>query len=265
MFKTLKIKIFLPSAQFRYPFTYQKRYSYPIPPYSTVLGFLTNLFNPKREKPLEEIKQIFEGLEIAVSGEFETKTVNQYWFRNLSKDAHNKRFHSPQNRYLDFQIEHPGGQSTIKLEVLRNVKVFVYLRGDEDKLKQIERRINEELGEVIETPHLGRAEDFISDVKAIFVNLQKEYFFGRVNRYSWIPQEEVQKLGIDRPLGLLQKIPLCLIQKEPYRIFKFKKVYLNDGLFSPYTIKKKVWVDPSEDQPVFFTKISCAQTTEVGR
>jgi CRISPR-associated protein Cas5t len=260
--KVLKIKISLPSAQFRYPFTYQKRYSYPIPPYSTVLGFLTNLFNPEREKPLEEIKQIFESLEIAVSGEFETKTVNQYWFRNLSKKAHEKRFHSPKNRYWDFQVEHPGGQSPIKLEVLRNVKVFVYLRGDKDKLKQIERRINEELGEVIETPHLGRAEDFISDVEAHFVELRREKFFGKLNRYFWIPAEVAKELGTNRPPGLLQKIPLCLIQKEPYRIFKFQKVYLNDGLFTPYTFESELLIDPRESQPVFFAKISCPKVVK---
>jgi len=252
--KALKIKITLPSAQFRYPFTYQKRYTYPIPPYSTVLGFLTNLFNPEREKPFEEIKEIFEGLEIAVCGSFETKTISQHWYRNLSKKAHVNRFHSPKNRYIDFQVEHPGGQSPIKLEVLRNVVVFVYLKGEEEKLQQIEKRINEELGEVIETPHLGRAEDIISDLEASFVNLKKNLFVGKLNRYFWIPKEAV---NTSHPLGLLQKVPLCLIQKEPYRIFKFKEVYLNEGLFPPYTLKEPIWVDSEEPQPAFFTKITC--------
>ncbi len=260
--KALKIKITLPSAQFRYPFTYQKRYTYPIPPYSTVLGFLTNLFNPEREKAVEEIREIFEGLEIAVCGSFETKTISQHWYRNLSKKAHSNRFHSPQNRYIDFQLEHPGGQSPIKLEVLRNVVVFVYLKGEEEKLQQIEKRINEELGEVIETPHLGRAEDFISDVEASFVELRREKFFGKLDRYFWIPVEVAKELGANRPLGLLQKIPLCLIQKESYRIFKFQKVYLNEGLFTPYTFESELLIDPQEPQPVFFTKISCPEAVK---
>ena len=256
MMKTLKIKITLPSAQFRYPFTYQKRYTYPLPPYSTVLGFLTNLFNPEREKSLEEIKQIFEGLEIAVCGSFETKTITQHWYRNLSLKAHKARFYSPQNRYIDFQVEHPGRQSPIKLEVLRNLVVFVYLKGEEKKLQKLEKRINQELGEVIETPHLGRAEDIISDLKASIAELEQDLFVGKLNRYFWIPKDAV---NTSRPLGLIQKIPFCLIQREPYRIFKFKEVYLNEGLFPPYTLKKPVWVDPEEPQPVFFTKITCEE------
>ena len=255
--KALKIKIHLPSAHFRYPFTYQKRYTYPLPLYSTVLGFLTNLFNPEREKPLDKIKQNFEGLCIAICGSFETKTITTHWYRNLSKKAHIDRFFSPKNRYLDLQVEHPGGQSPVKLEVLRNVKVFVYLKGETEKLKTIETRINRELGEVIDTPHLGRAEDIIADIKASFVDLKKERFAGNLKRYFWIPKDSVKN---SQPLGLLQKIPFCVIQKEPYRVFKFIEVYLNEGEF---LLSDEVWVDPTEPQPVFFTKISCAGNNSI--
>jgi len=41
--KALLIQIYQPTAHFRIPFTYQRRHTYPIPPYSTVIGLLCNL------------------------------------------------------------------------------------------------------------------------------------------------------------------------------------------------------------------------------
>ena len=253
--RALRIKINLPSAHFRYPFTFQKRYTYPIPPYSTVLGFLTNLFNPEREIPLKEIRKEFEGLEIAVGGNFESKTVNQYWFRNLSSNSHKSRFYSPYNREKDFQVEHPGGQSPIKIEVLIGVEVFIYLKRNEEKLKKIEERINYELGEMIETPHLGRAEDIISDINAEFVDLYEGKFFGNIKRYFWIPNEGKFK---NKNLGLLQKIPFCQIPDNPkdFRIFEFKEVYLSEGNF-PRIANVETFIDEELNQPVFFTTITC--------
>jgi len=252
--EALRITLELPVAHFRYPFTFQKRYTYPIPPYSTVLGFLTNLFNPERERPLREIKEIFEGLEIAVSGYFGSKSVNQYWFRNLSEKAHTKRFHSPRNRRLNFETEHPGGQSPIRIEVLRDVKIFIHLRGPEEKLLRVEERINRQLGEVIETPHLGRAEDIVSDIATEWVKLQKGEFMGRLNRYFWIPNEGPFK---NKRLGLLQKVPFCQLDNpHDFRLFQFKEVYLNDGNF-PLQKAVETFIDKELRQPVFFTKISC--------
>jgi CRISPR-associated protein Cas5t len=252
--QALRLKISLPSAHFRYPFTFQKRYTYPIPPYSTVLGFLTNLFNPEREKTLEEIRRELEGLEIAICGNFESKTINQYWFRNLSEKYHIQRFYSPYNRILDFQVEHPGGQSPIKVEVLKDVLVFVYLNGDREKLHKLENRINHALGEMIEMPHLGRAEDIISDIIVEFIELKKSKFVGKVNRYFWIPNEGDFK---NKSLGLLQKIPFCkLNDSRDFRLFQFKEVYLNEGNFPPQASVIS-FVDKELNQPVFFTTITC--------
>jgi CRISPR-associated protein Cas5, N-terminal domain len=41
--KTLRLKIYQPQAHYRVPFTYQRRHTYPIPPYSTVIGLLCNV------------------------------------------------------------------------------------------------------------------------------------------------------------------------------------------------------------------------------
>jgi len=39
----LRLQLYQPHAHFRIPFSYQRRHTYPIPPYSTVIGFLSNL------------------------------------------------------------------------------------------------------------------------------------------------------------------------------------------------------------------------------
>ncbi|MGB9677695.1 MAG: CRISPR-associated protein Cas5, partial [Candidatus Ratteibacteria bacterium] len=41
--KVSKLKIYQPQAHYRIPFTYQRKHTYPIPPYSTIIGLLCNV------------------------------------------------------------------------------------------------------------------------------------------------------------------------------------------------------------------------------
>ncbi|MEM4402583.1 MAG: CRISPR-associated protein Cas5, partial [Candidatus Caldarchaeum sp.] len=81
------------------PFTYQRRHTYPIPPYSTVIGFLCNVLGIDDQKKKETIgvrSTVLYGelkkIKISIAGRFASKTTEYIWFRNLSKSAHIDRF-----------------------------------------------------------------------------------------------------------------------------------------------------------------------------
>ena len=115
--EVLKINIYQPQAHYRMPFTYQRRHTYPIPPYSTILGFLCNILGIKNYNgnggPNEEKFDKLKKTKIAICGKFEIKTTEYTWFRNLEKDSHIKRFGTAENRFVNGHIEQIGGQTPV--------------------------------------------------------------------------------------------------------------------------------------------------------
>lgn len=91
---TLKIKIYQPQAHFRIPFSYRRRHTYPVPPYSTVLGLIANVLGirnlPGQEEPCVNdncncLYHKLKRINIGVCGNFETKVEEYFWLRNLEK------------------------------------------------------------------------------------------------------------------------------------------------------------------------------------
>jgi len=69
--KALLIKIYQPTAHYRMPFTYQRRHTYPIPPYSTVIGFLCNMLGIIHQD--NEWYKKLKKCKLSISGRFEQK------------------------------------------------------------------------------------------------------------------------------------------------------------------------------------------------
>lgn len=63
MTQVLKIKIYQPDAHYRIPFSYQRRFTYPIPPYSTVKGLICNVMGIKSSED-ERFKKLKQGLSL---------------------------------------------------------------------------------------------------------------------------------------------------------------------------------------------------------
>ncbi len=87
----LRLRAYQPQAHYRIPFTYQRRYTYPIPPYSTVIRFLCNalgLPGPHADEVLAHLRCT----QIAIAGTFATKVSEYLWFRNLNLEKHVERF-----------------------------------------------------------------------------------------------------------------------------------------------------------------------------
>ncbi|MCM8827494.1 MAG: type I-B CRISPR-associated protein Cas5b, partial [Candidatus Omnitrophica bacterium] len=193
MRKVLKIKIYQPTANYRVPFGYSRRLTYPIPPFSILKGFLCNVLGIKsgKDKNFEKIKES----SIAIFGRYESLVKEYIWFRNLKKESHIEKFRHVINRIIDYTPQHPGGQMPVTIDTLENVKLVIYIyHKDEGFLEGLQR--------AVENPknrntvlHLGRSEDWLTikyveliDVSDKLNDKPKDFFV--VDYFTWIPDKD---------------------------------------------------------------------------
>lgn len=195
----LRLQICQPQAHYRVPFTFQRRHTYPIPPYSTIIGFLCNACGiDDQEKEYKtngqsvKLYEIIKSLKISIAGKFETKTTEMIWFRNLNKKAHESTYDDLSNREKNGQVGHIGGQVPIKIDVLENVELVIHLyHSDKGKLEIIKNLLENPVNR-LQVLHIGRAEDWIV-YKAIDIiedsELKCKRQDGVYNYFFWIPEK----------------------------------------------------------------------------
>jgi CRISPR-associated protein Cas5t len=259
--KMLKIKIHQPNAHYRVPFSYQRRFTYPIPPYSTVKGLICNLMGIKDEDD-ERLKKIKE-LYLAIYGRYESLIKEYIWFRNLSKDSHISKFHSANNRILDNVPQHPGGQMPVTIDVLHNVSLIIYIyHPDEDFLNRIKDSF-EYPSNRLSVIHLGRSEDWLvfQEIK-LPVKLIKDSSMN-IRYYTWIPSKEYAQEDFinedygdffDRLNGNTFRLPTFYkITENNQRVFD---EYVTVKLYEGGSFKKhEFFIDADENIPIIFTKL----------
>ena len=186
----LRIVIHQPQAHYRIPFTYQRRHSYALPPYSTIIGFFCNACGIDDQN--NELYKTLTKSKISIAGRFENKTTEMIWFRNLSKKAHTDTFGDISIREKNGNLCHPGGQSPIKIDVLENVELVIHIHHDEkEKLEQIEQKLKNPK-ERLQPLHIGRAEDWIvyQDISIIEDDIiEYQRHDGQYPYFFWIPEK----------------------------------------------------------------------------
>ncbi len=238
----LRIRIYQPQAHYRIPFTYQRRHTYPIPPYSTVIGFLCNVLGIDSQE--KEDYKTLRRIQISIAGRFESKTTEYIWFRNLSRSAHVDRFGFVENRSIGGHLEHIGGQSPVLIDILNEVRLIIYL-AHEDKL--FLEKIKSELENPIhrlDVLHLGRAEDWVvfEEVSEVFqLPNECKRRDGDYRHFFWIPESFPAFKDID---GLLYQLPTFWevegfaesLNRHGRRIFDYIQAKLNDGVLTQHEL-----------------------------
>jgi CRISPR-associated protein Cas5t len=260
----LRLRIYQPQAHYRVPFTYQRRHTYPIPPYSTVIGFLCNVLGIDDQEK-EEFKQLRK-IKISIAGRFESKTTEYIWFRNLAKSAHVDRFGTVENRSVGGHIEHIGGQSPVSIDVLNEVRLVIHLAHED---KSFLDNIRSSLGNPVhrlEVLHLGRAEDWIvieelAESRELAVKRED----GDYKHFFWIPEKMYSPQSGDGVIdfkhfeGLLYRLPTFWTvegyaetrNRHGRRIFEYMTVKLSDGLFT----RKQLPLDKECNIPIFLADL----------
>jgi CRISPR-associated protein Cas5t len=271
--KILKIRIYQPQAHYRIPFTFQRRHTYPLPPYSTVIGFLINalgIFNQEDDLYKNGVKN----LKISIAGRFGSKITEYIWFRNLKKEKHTQRFGYVENREINGHIEHIGGQSPMQIDVLNDVHLAIYIaHKDEKYLEEIRENLSNPKNR-LEVLHIGRAEDwivlveepkFLDDSDIIYHRRDADY-----KHFFWIPDQFYIKNGNgweikenDKYEGLLYNLPTFVtiknyettFNRHGERNFEYVRTKLNDGLIK----EEKLMLDISDKKnnlPIFLGELN---------
>lgn len=240
----LRIRIYQPQAHYRIPFTYQRRHTYPIPPYSTVIGFLCNVLgiDDQSRQEYQELRKI----KISIAGRFASKTTEYIWFRNLSKAAHVERFGSVENRSVSGHVEHIGGQSPIQIDVLDEIRLVIHLAHESREFLELVKNSLENPTRRLEILHLGRAEDWIVLEEVSGVMDLSEFCVKRVDKnfghFFWIPEKIWVPDGASDNYGtfegLLHRLPSFWAvadyeqtrNRHGQRIFEYMSAKLNEGL-----------------------------------
>lgn len=273
--KILRLKIYQPQAHYRIPFTYQRRHTYPIPPYSTVIGFLINLLGIIDQNS-DEYQNGIANLKISIAGKFKSKSTEMIWFRNLSKDAHKSRFNYVENRFWGGHIEHIGGQSQMWIDILNDVELIIYLfHHNEEFLNKINEAIRNPSNR-LEVLHLGRAEDWIvfadlpvllDESKIVYKRQDKDYkhFFWIAEKIFPFAYAQIDYNDFD---GIIYNLPVYseienyqnTMNKNGKRKFIFMRTKLNDGIIT----KAKILLDTELGMPIFLGDFQNEQLSNLG-
>jgi CRISPR-associated protein Cas5t len=273
--KVLKLKIFQPTAHYRIPFTFARRHTYPIPPYSTVIGLICNILGIENQED-ENFKKLKNGLSLAIYGRYESLNREYVWFRSLNKEAHINRFSYSENRFIDQMPEHPGGQIPTRIDVLENVNLIIYIKHDEENfLFEIKNNI-ENPQKRISPIHLGRAEDLVilEAIEIIDIDIEKDkkQIYGRLKNYdfTWLVDPKRGEKYLDPDLncedyqkffnkiqGSYHLITSFYKIDEGMRNFEHIPVKLFEGGSFPLYFGKpfKFICDEKESIPLFFAKM----------
>lgn len=262
--KVLKVKIHQPEAHYRVPFSYQRRFTYPIPPYSTVKGLICNILGIKNDND-EKFKRLKEGLSLAIYGQYESMIKEYIWFRNLAANKH-KRFYTVENRVIDKTPAHPGIQMPVIIDVLHNVNITMYIHHpNEEFLADIYNAFKNPVTRTSPL-HLGRAEDWvvINPEEVNLTELTPKRVF-HIKYFAWIPEEnsvdenfildmDRYKKFFEKVNGNVFKLPTFYeINSENQRVFnEYVKVKLYEGgSFEGF----EFYIDEHEEIPVIFCKL----------
>jgi CRISPR-associated protein Cas5t len=271
--KVLKLKIYQPTAHYRVPFTFVRRHTYPIPPYSTVIGLICNVLGIKDQQH-ENFEKLKESLSLAIYGRYECLNKEYMWFRTLNKNSHVSRFGSSENRFIDQFPEHPGGQIPVRVDVLENVRLMIYIKHEDENFLETLKNAFENPTNRIYPIHLGRAEDLVvfEEIKTINIEEEKKPLYGSLERYNftWLvdPSRGKKYLDLnfypenyneffDEVQGSYHQITSFYKIVGGVRVFEEIPVKLFGGGPFPLFFGKpfKFIFDEDENLPLFFAKM----------
>ena len=191
--KAIKLKLYQNMVNYKVPTSFQLKESYPLPPYSTVIGMVHSLCDFKEYKPMK----------ISISGSYFSK-VNDLYTRYEFKNGNPFETGRHQLNVNGYGINR--GVATAELLVDVNFTIHI---SPEDQSEEFLNTIFEAFKYPREYPSLGRREDIvlIKDVKIIDVEkkkLEKDLSNGE-DDFAYIPVNFIQEKLVnhgDKKIGM---------------------------------------------------------------
>ena len=179
--KAIKLKLYQNMVNYKVPTSFQLKESYPLPPYSTVIGMVHSLCDFKEYKPMK----------ISISGNYFSK-VNDLYTRYEFKNGNPFEMGRHQLNVNGYGINR--GVATAELLVDVNLTIHIIPK---DQSGEFLNTIFEAFKYPKEYPSLGRREDIvlIKDVRIVDVEkkkLEKDLSNGE-DDFAYIPVNFIQE------------------------------------------------------------------------
>ena len=246
--KAIRVKLHQDLVNYKKPNSFQLKETYPLPPYSTVIGMVHTLCGFKEYKDMK----------ISVIGKYNSK-VNDLYTRHEFKNGMNYESGRHQLKVGTYGI--CRGISTV--ELLVDVELLLHIiPTDQTLVEEIEKAFLFP----IEYPSLGRREDIVTIHQAKVVEIISDRIDETIDMFevysAYIPLEEMEKIRLkNREEGvsisgtryrLNKNYELFNIgtKNKPKYIRKWNKVDVVYG--SNISVLRKKIVTMDEDQNILF-------------
>ncbi len=197
--KAIRVKLWQDMVNYKKPTSFQLKETYPLPPYSTIIGMIHNLCG------YDEYKE----MKISVQGKYFSK-VNDLYTRYEFKNG--MKYDSTRHQLQAGEFGISRGISTI--ELLVDVELLIHIIPEDQSLLA---EIKEAFENPVEYPSLGRREDLavILEVKEveIFEEELKKSQRGDEDYSAYIPLRMIEKMKVKNNIegieitGTRYKIP----------------------------------------------------------
>lgn len=218
--KILKLRLFQETACYKKPFAFKIEETYPLPPYSTVIGMLHKILGAKSGE--------YYPMNISIQGDYESLNLN--YIRKI-KFATEKKKREYKRKY---NIDMDATTAPFYTQFLFNVNLIIHVKAKDDIIDKIYNNIIS--GK--ESFTLGRNEDLVridgisyvqeSDITNVITNHNAYVFEDDAEHGIYFRLNYNYKLKDD--LRVFDKVNVRYVEKET-QILKCKKDNENDLIF----------------------------------
>ena len=185
--KTILLEVFQPFAQYKNPFTFYYAQTYPLPPKSTIIGMLQNVTGRYYDEAFFDIK-------LNIQGGFESVFWNYQQLIKGSKEGINLVNYKGKPKLWNQGFPLYGNgitsqRSPIFQQELFNGHIYIFMRGDEELLEEIEQA----LSNPPVTPYLGRSEDILF-LRGVYTEEDIDFSEKIAKKNIWLTNSSYLKL-----------------------------------------------------------------------
>ncbi|MCS6962159.1 MAG: CRISPR-associated protein Cas5 [Deltaproteobacteria bacterium] len=260
----------------RLPFAYSHRQTFPIPPISTVIGFLANLFGLHNKHQFEDFNRKHKLKKVAVFCK-STEVLEEYqWLRNLSATT--------KPRLCRTETQHPGQIIPTFVQQVVKPEVLIYFA--------LDKAVDVQSLNPFTILSLGRAEDLVTTFEISEIELEeisplardslgKQFFrlFNRRTTYMfWLPLNTFK--GSVSGLDYLRYVVPVMYRygtvkqngiQTTVRHFTNVEAFLIRGSLRPlYNVlisggykDKSLFFDPKTEMPIFWFDLTNLDGTNI--
>lgn len=212
--KILKIKLFQETACYKKPFSFKVAETYPLPPYSTVIGMLHKILGAQNGEYFD--------MNISVQGDYESIFSN---YQNLRK----------------YKSEKEVTSMPMNVQQLLNINIIIHIQAEDEIIDKLYYNIIN--GQ--ETFTLGRNEDLVRIDEIKFITDIKKITGTYFNKSAYVNKEKYSEVtGINYRLNTVYKI-----ENELRKWEKVDVVYVEKN---SNVVIEDVLLDEDEDLVLFY-------------